>query len=93
MIISASRRTDIPAFFSEKFYNDIAKGFTYSKNPYNGKEYRVDLSPSAVDAIVFWTKNAKPMLPKPVYYHTIRRYDRTELRFSTVSFRYLQRTL
>ena len=64
MIISASRRTDIPAFFSEKFYNEIAKGFTYSKNPYNGKEYRVDLSPSAVDAIVFWTKNAKPMLPK-----------------------------
>lgn len=49
MIISASRRTDIPAFFSEKFYNDLAKGFTYSKNPYNGKEYRVDLSPNAVD--------------------------------------------
>lgn len=38
MIISASRRTDIPAFFSEKFYNDLAKGFTYSKNPYNGKK-------------------------------------------------------
>ena len=83
MIISASRRTDIPAFFSEKFYNEIAKGFTYSKNPYNGKEYRVDLSPSAVDAIVFWTKNAKPMLPKLhllkdyTYYfqYTITPYD------------------
>ena len=85
MIISASRRTDIPAFFSEKFYNDLAKGFTYSKNPYNGKEYRVDLSPSAVDAIVFWTKNAKPMLPKLhmledyTYYfqYTITPYDST----------------
>ena len=49
MIISASRRTDIPAFFSEKFYNDLAKSFTYSKNPYNGKEYRVNLSPSTID--------------------------------------------
>ena len=85
MIISASRRTDIPAFFSEKFYNDLAKGFTHSKNPYNGKEYRVDLSPSAVDAIVFWTKNAKPMLPKLhlledyTYYfqYTITPYDST----------------
>ena len=63
MIISASRRTDIPAFFSEKFYNDLAKGFTYSKNPYNGKEYRVDLSPNTVDAIVFWTKKCKANAP------------------------------
>lgn len=50
MIISASRRTDIPAFFSEKFYNDLAKGFTYSKNPctqfcrYNGNISILDLS-------------------------------------------------
>ena len=63
MIISASRRTDIPAFFSEKFYNDTAKGFTYSKNPYNGKKYRIDLSPSAVDASVpkLWT--SEPIIP------------------------------
>lgn len=62
MIISASRRTDIPAFYSEWFMNRIREGYALVRNPFNGKESRVDLSPSAVDAIVFWTRNPKPLL-------------------------------
>jgi hypothetical protein len=65
MIISASRRTDIPAFYSEWFYNRIKEGFVYVKNPMNPKQIsKVLLTPDVVDCIVFWTKNPKPMIPK-----------------------------
>ncbi|MCC6345845.1 MAG: DUF1848 domain-containing protein [Nitrospirales bacterium] len=63
MIISASRRTDLPAFYTEWFMNRIREGYALVRNPFSGKESRVDLSPSAVDAIVFWTRNPKPLLP------------------------------
>lgn len=65
MIISASRRTDIPAFFSQWFMNRLRAGFVLVPNPRNpGRLSRVPLSPDIVDCIVFWTKNPKPMLPK-----------------------------
>ena len=63
MIISASRRTDIPAFYSQWFMNRIAAGFVDSVNPFNRKQVtRIQLSPKDVDCIVFWTKDATPML-------------------------------
>lgn len=63
MIVSASRRTDIPALFSEWFYNRVGKGFVLLRNPYNPLQVgRVNLTPDAVDGFVFWTKNAAPML-------------------------------
>lgn len=63
MIISASRRTDIPAFYSEWFFNRIKDGFAYVRNPMNVHQVsEIDLSPDVVDCIVFWTKNPKPML-------------------------------
>lgn len=63
MIVSASRRTDIPALFSEWFYNRVGKGFVLLKNPYNPLQVgRVSLTPDKVDGFVFWTKNAMPML-------------------------------
>ena len=63
MIISASRRTDIPAFYSQWFMNRIATGFVDSVNPFNRKQVtRIQLSPKDVDCIVFWTKDATPML-------------------------------
>ena len=63
MIISASRRTDIPAFYSEWLYNRIKEGFLYVKNPMNAHQVsRIDLSPDVVDCIVFWTKNPAPMI-------------------------------
>lgn len=63
MIISASRRTDIPAYYSEWFYNRIEEGYCTVPNPFNADQvYLVDLKPKAVTAIVFWTRNAFPLL-------------------------------
>lgn len=63
MIISASRRTDIPAFFGDWFLHRIKEGFFYSVNPMNPKQVRaVSLKPQDVDAIVFWTKNPRPFI-------------------------------
>ena len=63
MIISASRRTDIPAFYSDWFLNRIKEGFVLVRNPMNFRQVsQVNLSPDVVDCIVFWTKNPKPMI-------------------------------
>ena len=65
MIISASRRTDIPAFYSSWFFNRLKDGFVLVPNPRNSKQLsRIFLSPDIVDCIVFWTKNPLPMLNK-----------------------------
>lgn len=65
MIVSASRRTDIPACYSDWFFNRIRNGYCMVSNPYNPKQIkRVDLSPEAVDGFVFWTKDPAPMLPR-----------------------------
>jgi len=64
LIISASRRTDIPAFYSEWLFNRIKAGYALVKNPLNLKHvFKVGLEPDDVDAVVFWTKNPGPMLP------------------------------
>lgn len=63
MIISASRRTDIPAFYSEWFFNRIKDGYFMVKNPLNAHQVsRIILNPGIVDCIVFWTKNPRPMI-------------------------------
>ncbi len=63
MIISASRRTDIPNYYSEWFINRIKEGFVYVRNPINLHQVsKVSLTPDVVDCIVFWTKNPKNML-------------------------------
>lgn len=64
MIISASRRTDIPGFYSEWFMNRLRAGYCVVPNPYNPKQLTkpVSLKVDDVDCIVFWTRNAKPML-------------------------------
>lgn len=65
MIISASRRTDIPAFYSDWFVNRLNVGHCLVKNPYNPAQIkRVSLLPEDVDGIALWTKNAAPLLPK-----------------------------
>lgn len=64
MIISASRRTDIPAFYAPWFMNRIHAGFVDTINPFNRKQVsRISLRPEDVECIVFWTKNAAPMMP------------------------------
>lgn len=64
MIISASRRTDIPACFPEWVCNRIRAGFCYVRNPYSQKITRVSLTRDDADVLVFWTKNAKPLMEK-----------------------------
>lgn len=65
MIISASRRTDIPAFYSDWFYSRIKEGYVLVRNPMNIHQVsRIPLTPDVVDCIVFWTKNPKPMMDK-----------------------------
>ena len=64
MIISASRRSDIPAFYSRWFMNRIEAGFVLVANPFNSRQIRrIRLRPDAVEAIVFWTRHAAPLLP------------------------------
>ncbi len=65
MIISASRRTDIPSFYSEWFFNRLKEEYVLVRNPMNFRQVsRISLSPDVVDGIVFWTKNPAPMLGK-----------------------------
>lgn len=65
MIVSASRRTDIPAFYSEWLMNRLREGYALVQNPGNPHRFsRVRLDPQAVDCIVFWTKDPAPILPK-----------------------------
>ncbi len=64
MIISASRRTDIPAFYTPWLMNRLRQGYCTVPNPCNTKQVRrVSLAPEDVDALVFWTKNPAPLLP------------------------------
>lgn len=64
MIISASRRTDIAAFYAPWFMNRVRAGFCTVPNPMNRKQIsRISLLPADVDAIVFWTRDPRPLLP------------------------------
>jgi hypothetical protein len=64
LIISASRRTDIPAFYSEWFMNRIRAGYCTVPNPFNRSQVSVvSLRPEDVDVVVFWTRNPRPLFP------------------------------
>lgn len=65
MIISASRRTDIPALYSPWLLNRLHAGSALVRNPFRPDQVsEVVLDPDLVDGIVFWTKNPAPMLPQ-----------------------------
>lgn len=65
MIISASRRTDIPAFFSDWLFNRLDEQYAYMRNPMNFHQVsKINLAPDVVDCIVLWSKNPQPMLSK-----------------------------
>ncbi len=64
MIISASRRTDIPAFYSSWFMDKINRSYCVVSNPFNPRQVkRVSLKKEDVDLFVFWTKNPDPLIP------------------------------
>jgi DNA repair photolyase len=72
MIISASRRTDIPAYYSDWFFERIKERYVYVRNPMNIHQIsKINLDPDVVDCIVFWSKNPKPMLNR---LHSIKEY-------------------
>ena len=65
MILSASRRTDIPAYYSDWFFQRIKEGFFLVRNPMNINQVsKIKITPELVDCIVFWTKNPEPMLDR-----------------------------
>lgn len=63
MILSVSRRTDIPSFYTEWFINRLNAGYVCARNPINYHQVsKISLNPEVIDCIVFWTKNAEPLL-------------------------------
>jgi hypothetical protein len=87
MILSCSRRTDVPAFYAEWLGERLREGFCVVPNPFNPKqESRLSLQPEDVDAIVFWTRHARPLFPllgeldrrgyRHYFLYTITGYDR-----------------
>ena len=63
MIVSASRRTDIPAYFSKWFMNRVRSGWCLVPNPFNRNQVsKVPLSTPEVEAFVFWTRNPRPLM-------------------------------
>lgn len=64
MILSASRRTDIPCYYREWLINRLRAGFVLTRNPMNHAQLsRIPLTPDVVDCIVFWTKDAANIIP------------------------------
>ena len=61
VIISASRSTDIPAFYARWFFNRLAKGYCAWYNPFNQQKMYISFERCRV--VVFWTKNPAPIIP------------------------------
>lgn len=66
-IVSASRSTDIPAFYADWFFHRLQKGYSAWTNPFNG--VRSYISYKNTRFIVFWSKNPRPLLP---YLHILK---------------------
>ncbi len=65
MIISCSRRSDVPAFYANWFFNRLREGYVEVRNPRNARQVRrVSLAAADVDCFVFWTKDPAPMLDR-----------------------------
>ena len=62
LIVSASRSTDIPAFYSDWFFNRLDKGYSVWRNPFNNKNSYISYQNCRF--IVFWSKNPKPLISK-----------------------------
>ena len=60
VVISASRSTDIPAFYADWFMERLKKGYIRWTNPFNNVPLYVSFTKARM--IVFWSKNPKPML-------------------------------
>lgn len=65
-VLSASRRTDIPAFYLDWFLEGIQRGHFEVRGPYRRQPRRVPASVAAVHTIVFWSKDFGPFLRRRV---------------------------
>jgi hypothetical protein len=101
-IISASRRTDIPAFYAEWFVQRLEEGYLYVKSPYSSKRLRVSLLPENVQCIVFWSKNYSPLLSKidrierimsKLFFHFTITGISNDIELDTPDYRYAVRDL
>ena len=61
LIVSASRATDIPAFYADWFFHRLEKGYIRWRNPFSGQDIYVSFANTRF--IVFWSKNPEPLLP------------------------------
>jgi hypothetical protein len=69
LVISASRRTDIPAFYLKWFINVIKNGKITVQNPFYKKNYfQLNLSPANVEWIIFWSRNYSVFLKYPDFF-------------------------
>lgn len=85
MIVSASRRTDLPAFCGRWFEERLEAGFADVVNPFNPKQIRrVSLTAQDVTAFVFWTRDARPF--SPVLDRLDRRGDRYYFQFTLTAY-------
>jgi len=62
VIVSASYKTDIPAFYGAWFRQRLAEGHAVVRNPWGGGDFTVRLDPDSADGFVFWTRNTAPFL-------------------------------
>lgn len=62
VIISASRATDIPAFYGDWLINRIRQGYVKWKNPFSGMYSHVSFENARL--FVFWSKNPRPLMDK-----------------------------
>ena len=73
MVVSASRRTDIPAFFNEWFLSRMKQGHVVVKNPFNPQmKRRISLKSRDVEVFIFWTRWPRPFFPSLDYLDQMR---------------------
>jgi hypothetical protein len=62
MIVSASRRTDIPAYYPDWLMGRVAAGYCLVRNPFDARRFRrVSLAPADIDFLVLWTRDPRPL--------------------------------
>jgi hypothetical protein len=84
IVISASRRTDIPAFYMAWFLTRLKAGSFQVENPFNGLRRNIGAHPEQVHSLVFWSKDYAPLLERrgelasyrPLFHFTLNSEDR-----------------
>jgi hypothetical protein len=73
-VISASRRTDMPACFLDRLVEFIRQGYAEVENPYSRRVVRIDLDPETVHTLVLWSKDFGPFLEREQEFKRYRLY-------------------